>query len=808
MSTVAGIRQKSCFGFPQCCQEISQATQVYKRNPDTSPALSGAGRPPEFRRYHGTAHSKHQAEITMAEVDQGEPLARKLTRHGGVCLTAMACAILWVSTSLTAQDDARPLAALTDLQQIRKLGPYEADQNLPVDVTATVLFAEPAWQSLCIHDGTTGVMVFDPQKHEVRAGQKVRITGRTVHQTFATHLEATTLKVVGPGDAVPQAQKLSGALQQISAAHGQWVEFEGVIVRDDRDEQRAYLHLAGREFPVFAIVPRNVGVRRGPIPDFSPENAFQRRQHNQPLAAQPPIEGCRIKLRGVCVLKPKPGGNPDIEVWVPDGSEVAVGPGPGGKENPAGVRVKDLQWFDVNARETAAVQTRVTVSFVDGRRLFVTDGTGHTLVESERLMDVAPGDLVRVKGIATWNGQKAHITRAEVIPLGKYRAPEIIAVPATEASGHFGEVIEVEATVAGRRDLPSGDVELLMHDETIAFPAVIPGDMPDAAFAREGTRLKLSGACWHSTTGEYPFALAVGSIRPLFGVASGPPAWSVHVLIVSAVLLVVTGFLIWLHWRREAEQRRFYIRVHEQLDGMAHVSRVNTLAEMVGALSHELSQPLASMSNFASAAESLGDRMEDSPPQLLPIIGRIKDEAHRANELIRRLRMLTRPQTRGRESVDLDAVVVEAVELFRFGAPARTIVVDVDLHGALPEVCVDSIQLEQVLLNLMNNARDATLGLDDRRPRISIGTRVRDDSIEILVEDNGSGMTEKDCRTAFEPYVTTKSEGTGLGLAISRTIVESHGGTIVAEPVDPHGTRLRIALPVAATASRSRRVAG
>ena len=707
----------------------------------------------------------------------------------GIRLLCVLAAAVVFCPELRAQNDSADAsrATLTTLEQVRALEPYQADQGLPVAVTGTVIFAEPHWHSFVIHDGTVGVMAFDPMGRELRAGQKVSLTGQTNHQPFATHVEVEKLEVIGEGDPLPAAQKLTGALQLAAAAHSQWVEFEGVIVTVDRDERHHYLRLAGRQFPVFVVAPPTIG---------SPPRAS--------------IEGCRIKLRGVCVLKKNGAGSPDFEIWAPEGGIVAIGPGPSGRENPPSVRLKDLEWSEVSARETAAVQSRVTVSHVDGRRLFVTDGTEHTIVEANHLPNVSAGDLIRVRGVVSWNGQKAHITGAEVTALGKYERPEATAVPVSNAVNHLGELIAVEATVVGRRERSSGDIELLMHDDTTAFQAVIRSGQLNTTAAERGTRLKLSGGCWHAADGEYPFALAVDSARPVsgVGVTVGPPVWPVRILLGSSVLLLGTGLLVWLHRRRLREQKQFYAHVHEQLDSMAHVSRVNTLAEMVGALSHELSQPLASMSNFATAAESLSDRVEDAPPQLSPIIGRIKDEARRANELIRRLRLLTRKQTPGREPADIDAIVMDAVELFRLQDPDGALSVSQELHGALPEVIVDSIQMEQVLLNVLNNARDATQDIPGRRPSVCIRTRQLQNQVEIQVEDNGHGMSEADCRKSFEPYVTTKPEGTGLGLAISRTIVESHGGQIVAEPQEPHGTRLRLTLPVARAAPGPKLAAG
>jgi signal transduction histidine kinase len=114
----------------------------------------------------------------------------------------------------------------------------------------------------------------------------------------------------------------------------------------------------------------------------------------------------------------------------------------------------------------------------------------------------------------------------------------------------------------------------------------------------------------------------------------------------------------------------------------------------------------------------------------------------------------------------------------------------------LPAVLADSVQIQQVILNLLLNARDATEKLTDRSPVIHVVASFDNGFVYVAVSDNGIGIANKSLDTIFEPYFTTREKGMGLGLAISRTIVETHGGRITAQKVDPHGTRITFSLPV------------
>ncbi len=122
-------------------------------------------------------------------------------------------------------------------------------------------------------------------------------------------------------------------------------------------------------------------------------------------------------------------------------------------------------------------------------------------------------------------------------------------------------------------------------------------------------------------------------------------------------------------------------------------------------------------------------------------------------------------------------------------------IIRTDLAESLPKIHADSIQIQQVVVNLMSNAIDAVDKREDNAGEVTIRTRGRGCDAEFTVEDNGVGLSPEDLTDAFEPFFTTKNDGMGLGLAISRTIIEGHNGRIWATENSEPGTTFHFALP-------------
>ena len=215
-----------------------------------------------------------------------------------------------------------------------------------------------------------------------------------------------------------------------------------------------------------------------------------------------------------------------------------------------------------------------------------------------------------------------------------------------------------------------------------------------------------------------------------------------------------------------------------------HLSRLSVLGELSGTLAHELNQPLAAIANYANSLVRRADNQRLTEAAVREAAGEIAGQAERAAGILGRIRTFARKRTASREEVAPRELVDEAVTLFRgMLAHAPPVAVDDALPPGL-HIEVDRLQIQQVLLNLLKNAWDASRGLPAERQRIDIRLETAAGSLHIRVRDYGSGLDETARAQLFESFFTTKADGLGLGLSICRSIAEAHGGRLAVATSD------------------------
>ncbi len=251
------------------------------------------------------------------------------------------------------------------------------------------------------------------------------------------------------------------------------------------------------------------------------------------------------------------------------------------------------------------------------------------------------------------------------------------------------------------------------------------------------------------------------------------------------------GFIRDLTPEREAQAEQQQLR-----ERLIRVSRLAMVGEIAAGIAHEVNQPLAAISNYASASARL---LSASEPDIAEVQGALREigaQAVRAGDIIRRLRRLARsPETR-RERVDINGLVSQIAGLARSDAARRDVDFELALAAHLPAVDIDSGQIQQALLNLLWNALHALEGTASGRRQVRIATRSgTEGQVEIEICDSGTGVPAELAPRLFEPFFTTKPDGTGLGLPMSRTIAEAHGGTLQFRPNVPRGACFVLRLP-------------
>ena len=244
------------------------------------------------------------------------------------------------------------------------------------------------------------------------------------------------------------------------------------------------------------------------------------------------------------------------------------------------------------------------------------------------------------------------------------------------------------------------------------------------------------------------------------------------------------------------EQKTAESEAELQRQEVAHLTRVTVLGELSGAIAHEVNQPLTAILSNAQAALHL---LAPETPNYTEIRGALEDivqEDNRAGDIIQRLRGLLKKGEGKFESVDLNKLVEATIALLRHEVIARRISVETELAASLPPVLGDSVQLQQVLLNLIMNAMDAMVSTPDALRQIKIWTRVTTaGTVEVSLKDRGPGIESADSKRVFVPFYTTKDHGLGLGLSICSTIIEKHGGKIELRNDEAGGALAAFSLP-------------
>ena len=229
---------------------------------------------------------------------------------------------------------------------------------------------------------------------------------------------------------------------------------------------------------------------------------------------------------------------------------------------------------------------------------------------------------------------------------------------------------------------------------------------------------------------------------------------------------------------------------------LAHAARLSMLGEMSASLAHELNQPLHAVKNYAYGSICRLQTMPQQDQELVSALEQIDQEATRAAEIIRRVRLFAQNRAPRLSAVSMNHLVEEAVLFARMDLERYRARVALELGENLPAVAGDAVQIEQVLLNLVRNGLEAMEQLPDGNRLLRIATRLcGSEAVQVDVCDSGTGIKAADLEKVFEPFFTTKPEGMGMGLAISRSIVQAHGGRLWTTVNEGRGCTLHFTLP-------------
>ncbi len=245
------------------------------------------------------------------------------------------------------------------------------------------------------------------------------------------------------------------------------------------------------------------------------------------------------------------------------------------------------------------------------------------------------------------------------------------------------------------------------------------------------------------------------------------------------------------------EYQHTQARLEELQSELAHVSRLSAMGEMASALAHELNQPLGAIANYTKGCRRLlAGADPDAIARTMEVLDKTAEQALRAGQIIRRLREFVARGETERRVEPVSRLIEEASALALVGAREQGIVARVSIDPRTGSVLADRVQVQQVLVNLLRNAREA-MQQGDRRELTVEARPTGGGTVEIAVSDTGPGIAAEVADRLFHPFVTTKQSGMGVGLSICRTIVEAHGGRLDVERNVAGGATFRLTLPAA-----------
>ena len=229
---------------------------------------------------------------------------------------------------------------------------------------------------------------------------------------------------------------------------------------------------------------------------------------------------------------------------------------------------------------------------------------------------------------------------------------------------------------------------------------------------------------------------------------------------------------------------------------LAHANRVTTMGQLTASIAHEIKQPIAVSVASAHAALRWLSNQPSNPEEVRQALCRILEAGNRASDVIDRIRASIKKLPPRNDQLDINAIIVDVLELPRSEMLRNGISPQTQLAQGLPFIWGDRVQLQQVLLNMIMNAVEAMNEVREELRELLIST-ADDGSSNVLVAlaDSGPGLSSRTLKHLFDPFYTTKPGGMGMGLSICRSVIEAHGGRLWATANVSKGAVFQFTLP-------------
>jgi two-component system sensor kinase FixL len=294
---------------------------------------------------------------------------------------------------------------------------------------------------------------------------------------------------------------------------------------------------------------------------------------------------------------------------------------------------------------------------------------------------------------------------------------------------------------------------------------------------------------------ETGHAAVIGMGRELTALRKNGEVFPIRLSLGEARLRDGLCFVGIVHDLSERQANRGKLKALEQQ--LLHADRLLTLGELTAGIAHEINQPLTAIAAYADAVNHLveqGPRQDNSSVQ--SICSRISEQSRRAAAVVDRLRKLVRSGTTSKARHSIRNILNSTLLLFDYELKKTGISLHVQMPDQPPDVFVDEIQIQQILVNLVKNSLDAIAESGRQGGRIDIEIEQQPSNLAISVQDNGPGVSAASLPYLFVPFYTSKAKGVGLGLSICKHIAAVHGGSLGYEPLPAGGSRFTLKLPL------------
>lgn len=264
-------------------------------------------------------------------------------------------------------------------------------------------------------------------------------------------------------------------------------------------------------------------------------------------------------------------------------------------------------------------------------------------------------------------------------------------------------------------------------------------------------------------------------------------------VLVIALGVMIVALLIERRTRLKAESWK-----SERRADLMHTSRLAVVGQLSASIGHEINQPLGAILSNADAADLMLATSEPDLDEIRLILTDIRKDSLRASRIVRQIEALARKQPLDFREINLQDLCKDVLHLIAPLARGRGVAILTNFDSHVPLVRGDPILLQQAMLNLLLNAMDALTDAPESQAVIELSTSTsRHGEIEVVVRDHGNGVSEQHLNQLFDAFFTTKKHGLGLGLPTVRSIIESHGGRIVADNHPEGGTVFCFIIPAA-----------